>query len=354
MTTWPKRILAAVGMPSIFARKDLQGYGLPKLLLSRHPVALSAAALGCWCTAAIPHLLRSVSEEQCLPGRISVPEHRKAFQVGFKLGESEGLMARPPGDPGEFKQSAVREGSMPEYAEDTARLVEASSVIVRATVSQRGASNEPTVPASPRLVIAQINSVFRAGPTLGNLVGRTVTIELDTDHGLDVGHQAIFFTNGLVYGDQIVLREVGHRHVNAQNEREVGAAVEALPLRHLRSRLESADIVVVGTVEHVQPSGIREPISFHSPKWMLARVRVRSLIKGEHKGNHIEVLFPSARDVLWAGAHRFREHEEGIFLLHRGAAKWGAPQEPLSALDPADFQHADALPQIQQLLRHDQ
>jgi hypothetical protein len=42
---------------------------------------------------------------------------------------------------------------MPEDAEDIARLVEASSVIVRATVSQRGASIEPTVPASPRLVV---------------------------------------------------------------------------------------------------------------------------------------------------------------------------------------------------------
>jgi hypothetical protein len=243
---------------------------------------------------------------------------------------------------------------MPESAENIVRLVERSSVIIRATVSQRGASIEPTVPASPRLVVAHVDSVFRAGPALGGLAGRNVTIELNNGDGLNVGHHAIFFTNGLVYGAQIVLREVGHRDVGAKNEREVAAAVETLPGKHLKARLETADIVIVGTVERVRQSGIKEPISFHSPRWMYADVKVTKPLKGGRRGEKIALLFPSGRDVLWAGAHRFAEHEEGVFLLHRGVAKWGAPPDALTALDPADFQPSDALPRIQQLLTHEQ
>jgi len=162
-------------------------------------------------------------------------------------------------------------------------------------------------------------------------------------HGRPITHRA-----------QIVLREVGHRDVGVKNEREVAAAVEALPDKHLKARLETADIVIVGTVERVRQSGIKEPISFHSPRWMYADVKVANPLKGGRKGEKIALLFPSGRDVLWAGAHRFAEHEEGVFLLHRGAAKWGAPPDALTALDPADFQPSDALPRIQQLLTHDQ
>ena len=52
---------------------------------------------------------------------------------------------------------------MPDYTENTQRLVGASSVIIEATVSKLQASNEPTVSASERLVVAQANKVLRAG-----------------------------------------------------------------------------------------------------------------------------------------------------------------------------------------------
>ena len=243
---------------------------------------------------------------------------------------------------------------MAEQAEQIARLVASSSVIVRATVSQLRASSEPTVSANERLIIAQVDVVLRAGPALGSLAGRAVTVELAPNHGMSVGERAVFFTNGLAYGTQVVLREEGHCAATAQNEKEVTAAIEGLPLRQLESRLQAADLVIVGTVRDVRPSGIREPISFHSPKWMRAEVHVANSLKGRRGHDEVAVLFPSARDVRWAHAPRFHERDEGIFLLHRGVAKWGAPADALTALDHADFQPTDALSRIRSLLRENQ
>jgi hypothetical protein len=86
---------------------------------------------------------------------------------------------------------------------------------------------------------------------------------------------------------------------------------------------------------------------------MVAELRVAEALKGEHRRGNVHVLFPSARDVLWANAPRLHEHQEGIFLLRRGAAKWGAPPDAFSALDPADVQPASALSQVRRLLGRD-
>jgi len=56
-----------------------------------------------------------------------------------------------------------RRVNTPDYTENTQWLVGASSVIIEATVSKLQASNEPTVSASERLVVAQANKVLRAG-----------------------------------------------------------------------------------------------------------------------------------------------------------------------------------------------
>lgn len=243
---------------------------------------------------------------------------------------------------------------MPDNAEPMARLVEVASIIVRAVVSQLHASNEPTVSPSERSVIAQVETVFRAGPALQKLAGQAVTIELAApERPLRTGERAIFFTNGLVYGSHVVLREVAHREANAENEREVVREIEALPAQHLKRRLDTAEIVAVGRIEHVRPSGINEPASFHSPKWMSAELHVREALKGSRREERLAILFPSARDVLWATAPRFQDNQEGILLLHRGVAKWGAPLDALTALDAADFQPIDALQSVRALLRQD-
>lgn len=235
--------------------------------------------------------------------------------------------------------------------EEVERLVEESSLIFKATVSRLNHSNEPRFPSGERSVLAHIDGVFRAGSALGDLAGRSVTIELLQGHRPSVGDQAVFFANGLVYGAQIAVREVGHLDPSGKVEKDVVAAIDALPVRHLRSRLEGAELVVAGTVVRTRPSGIKEPVSFHSPHWMVAVIRVSSALKGKAGNGEVEVVFPSSQDHRWSLAPKFHEKQEGFFILRRGATtQFGLPAQAYTALDRADFQPSDAKARIQTLV----
>jgi hypothetical protein len=240
---------------------------------------------------------------------------------------------------------------MPANVEEVERLVEESSLIFKATVSSLDHSNEPGFPHGDSSVVAHIDGVFRAGSALGELVGRSATIELLHGHRPRVGVQAVFFANGLVYGVQIAVREVGHLDPSAKVEKDVAAAIDALPARHLRAQIEGAELVVAGIVVRTRPSGIKEPVSFHSPKWMVAVVRVSSALKGKAADDEVEVVFPSSHDHRWSLAPKFRDKQEGIFILRRGATThFGLPAQAYTALDPADFQPLDAKARIQALI----
>jgi len=239
---------------------------------------------------------------------------------------------------------------MPGTLEDFQELVEASSLIFKATVSSLNTSNEPGFPSGDRSVVVHVDAVFRAGQALGDLVGRSLTVQLSRIHIPKVGDQVIFFANGLVYGVQIVVRELGRLDPTAKVEKDVVAAIEALPAHHLRSRLEGAELVVAGTVVHLRPSEIREPASFHSPKWMVGVIHVTSALKGKPGDDEVEVVFPASHDQRWSSAPKFREKQQGIFLLRRGAAQWGLPAHAYTALDYADFQPRDTRARIDALL----
>ena len=239
---------------------------------------------------------------------------------------------------------------MPPANEEVEKLVEASSLIFKATVSKLNHSNEPGFPANDRSVLAHVDAVFRAGSGVGNLVGRSLTIQLSHSHTPKVGEQAVFLANGKVYGVEIAVLEVGHLEPTAKVEKEVVAAIEELPARHLKSRLEGADLVVAGTVARVRPSGIKEAVSFHSPKWMVAIIRVSSALKGKPGDDEIEVVFPSSHDQHWSTASKFREKQEGVFILRRGVKGWGLPAHAYTALDHADYQPSDARARMNALL----
>jgi hypothetical protein len=238
-----------------------------------------------------------------------------------------------------------------EAVEETEKLVGAASLISKATVTRIDASNEPSVPSRLGLVVARVDAVLRASPDLGDLVGQEITIELASGRpALKVGDQEIFYANDWIYGLQIAVREVAHREATPDAEKETMEALENLPVRHLESRLDGAELVVVGVVESIGPSPVKEPASFNAPLWKLALVRVETILKRqqrEHQPDQVRVLFPSSDD--WAPAPQFKEHQAGIFLL-RHEPQLGLPHDLFTALDPADFQPRAALHRVQSLL----
>lgn len=146
---------------------------------------------------------------------------------------------------------------------------------------------------------------------------------------------------------------MAHREATPDAEKETIEALENLPVRHFKLRLDGAELVIVGVVVSIGPSPIKEPLSFNAPLWKLAFVRVESLLKNQHGGEprskreRVGVLFPTSDD--WSPAPRFEEKQDGIFLL-RHEPQLGLPHDLFTALDPADFQPRTALQRVQSLL----
>jgi hypothetical protein len=238
---------------------------------------------------------------------------------------------------------------MPAQIEEVDRLVAESSYVFKATIAQINASNEPAVRPGPGLVVAHVDEPYRASPSVGldGLRGRDVTIQFP-GAALDAGDKVLVFANEWIYGVQIALRGVAHHRATAQAEREVRAAMERRPLRHLEARLEGAVLVIEGEVERIEPSPIPDGMMLRSPHYQLAVVRVAATFKGEC-GERVNVLFPTSPAPPWRTAPRLKEHEEAVFILrHETALK--APREYFTALDPDDVHPVEARDRIRSRL----
>jgi hypothetical protein len=239
---------------------------------------------------------------------------------------------------------------MPAETEGVDKLVEESSYVFKATVTQLNASNEPAVRDGPGLIVVHVDEAFRASQSVGvdGLRGREVTLRL-AGGAPGLGDKLLVFANEWLYGVQIALREVAHHRVTARTEREVIAAVERLPAHHLEARLDGAVLVVEGEVESIGASPVPDGMALRSPNYQLAVVRVVSRLKGEC-GERVNILFPTNPAPPWRTAPRLKAHEHAVFILrHETALK--APSQYLTALDPGDVQPRDALNGIRSLLR---
>jgi hypothetical protein len=229
-------------------------------------------------------------------------------------------------------------------------LVQESSYVFKATVTQLNASNEPAVRPGRGTIVAHVDEAFRARPSVGvgGLRGRDITMLIEGSEPA-LGDKLLVFANEWIYGRQIALREVAHLKATAQSEREVIQAVERLPNQHLEARLDGAVLVVDGEVEAIGPSPVPDGFTFRSPNYRLAVVRVASTLKGDSR-ERVDVLFPTNPAPPWRSAPRLKEHESAVFILrHETVLK--APPRMFTALDPADVQPRDMLSKIKSILK---
>jgi hypothetical protein len=189
----------------------------------------------------------------------------------------------------------------------------------------------------------RVDAIVRAPALLGDLVGRTVTVQ-QCGVPLRVGDRARFSTTPLMFGDAIVVRAERQSPAprSSGGRRAVAPGVSSV----LRRRLAAADVVVSGRVTAIRPavkaarpaqSAARSAggrrISEHDPQWCEALISVAAVHKGRRVRRVLRVRFPAGTDVAWARAPKLRLHQRGVFLLKRTGATF-------TALDPADVQPA--------------
>jgi len=236
--------------------------------------------------------------------------------------------------------------------------------VFEGSVKSLAASNVAAVPADARTVVVQVDHVRHAPRAMAGFAGQDVTVRLAPGESLRAGEQAVFFAEGLVFGDHLAVQSLGHDPVIAQEAR--AALAGASPVVHqLRNRIDVARAVVSGQVSAVrsphQPAAVAAKgrrsaaapegrISEHAPFWQDAVITVSQVHKGRAR-KQVVVRFPSSTDVRWRSAPKFKKGQKGTWLLHAGAGV-GARAAPraaaakralaapsvYTALDPNDFQ----------------
>ena len=236
-------------------------------------------------------------------------------------------------------------------------LVDQSRITFIGTVLQLGASTVPTHTVTSHSVIVYVNRVLRIPPALGNIVGQRITVELTGGPGVVPRQRVIFFANGLVYADSLVVEEVGRVDVPADSAArqariaEIMDAIQRHPDRVVRKRLATADVVVTGKVVAVRrlPRPLSHRVSEHDPDWHEAVVNVQAVESGLPM-KQVAVLFPESRDVRWHTAPKFRVGQEGVWILHQHSLQ-NVPTPGYTALHPSDFHAKPNRSRIQAIIQ---
>jgi hypothetical protein len=276
---------------------------------------------------------------------------------------------------------------MPRLSAD--ELAQRAQFVFRGTVQKQGAATMSNVPVTDKTLVVHVDEVLQAPEVLERHAGENITVQLSRRHkSLEEGKEAIFYTNGWLFGDSIAVQSVGQQSVPQRRElllsQPAGPTAtppEALATRDLQKRVAEAQTVVTGRVTEVrlpQSSGSggqaiaaggeegiaaqeeSGPLNEHDAQWREAVVEVEQVEKGKTHKKQIVVRFPSSEDVMWYRAPKFEAGQEGVFLLHEdpqpatfgiAADVLGSPAEEVyMALDPADFQPTQELSKVKALI----
>jgi hypothetical protein len=229
-------------------------------------------------------------------------------------------------------------------------LVRSSSLIFTGTVVDRGRSTLPSLQDRDDLVVVRVDRGLRVDPVLGNLRGKTITVATAAPEALEVGKEAVFFTNSWIHGQGIAVREV--QHSDTRGAREVAAAVGRLPELDLLDQLLTAELVVHAQVRQVTQLP-RTTFERNAALWAVAELDVEQVLRGQPRAS-TQVHFPTAVGPPWTQAPRFEEGQRGIFLLRpppgRNPSERSLEPGSLVALNPDDFQPESRLPEVERLL----
>ena len=244
-------------------------------------------------------------------------------------------------------------------------LAQDARFIFKGTVQKLKAATMREVQVDDRTAIVRVDEVIHASEALSSYAGQDITVQLASKKKFKTGQQAVFYTNGVLFGASVAVQAVDHHDVDKMSAGLAlagGDPVKNLAAKDAQARFSSADTVISGRVISVRvPSDVvaakaaggadataSGPISEHDPDWRIGEIQVDQVHKGTHKSKTAEVRFPSSPDVMWHDAPKFHAGQEGFFVLHKAdkekvAAKAAPTQDAgeYVALHPVDFQPYD-------------
>ena len=204
------------------------------------------------------------------------------------------------------------------------------------TVSNLGATTMANVPIDDHTAVVQIERVLHAPPSFARMEGQRITVQLSASEPVPaVGQSLAFFTQGVAFGESILVTEIGRLPVSeveslataaVASGKVAGAFEEQLAeLRAdaLRARGAEADVIVVGRVVSVEKAGPSSG-SEHDPDWWRATIAVTHVEKGQVSGGQISFLYANSLDVRWYKAPKAHPSMAGAWILHKTDATMSA------------------------------
>lgn len=232
-------------------------------------------------------------------------------------------------------------------------LTRASHIIFVGRVSKLHATNLKVVPPTETTALVTVEELLDSPPSLVGLKGEEVTVELLRAGEVQAEQRAVFFTNGILFGEHLQVKEVGLLPVPgdiSQFRTEIAALRAQIGDETLKERLASAVLVVTGRVLATRPLKRTTSVSEHEPDWAEAIIAVQKVEKGTFRGTKLTVYFPRSTDERWLLSPKFRSGQQGIWILHR-ETRLGVPQGALTALNPSDYHPVAEQLKIRKLLQ---
>lgn len=217
-------------------------------------------------------------------------------------------------------------------------LLDQSNFVFRGTVKELSAATMPNVPITKQTVIVHVDQVLKASKMLSGYEGKDITVQLAKGRNAKPGGQAIFYTNGWLFGESIAVQSTGETDLSNASRAMPGGSFQLTSDSELREHVADAALIVTGKVVSIsrvesnegggptsRSKGVRKTtrVSEHSANWNEAVVEIASVDKGHTEKRQITVRYPSSNDVAWAKAPKLDVGQEGVFLLHEaeGAEK---------------------------------
>src|SRR5947209_2276494 len=155
--------------------------------------------------------------------------------------------------------------------------------VFEGTVKSTSTSNVSAVPADKTTAIVQVDHVRLAPRALAGFAGKEVTVKTAPGETLSANERGVFFTDSLVFADQLAVQSLGHDPL-AMTEAKAALAGASPVVQRVKRRLDQAQAVVTGEVTEVRPheatgpvpaaAAAPEVISEHAPFWQDAVVNV--------------------------------------------------------------------------------
>jgi hypothetical protein len=244
--------------------------------------------------------------------------------------------------------------AQPTGAGDLGQIIRNARIIFVGTVERPGASNVSLVPSSGKTALVRVREVLDAPATMGDLRGKVLTVLLVKEGSAQAGQEAIFFTNGWMYGENVAVREVAEIPGSDREALRSAITSERQKVRdeELAGRLRSATLVIAGQVRSVKPLAKTErgTRGEHDPEWWQAEIAVASAIKGRAPGKTVTAFFPASLDERWLLTPKLQEGQSAVFLLQPYQGK-DLPAGALVILHPLDVQPEQQIDRIRRLLR---